>query len=231
MISQLWLQANTTKKVVQLLTSQKTILMRNLLFALFAFTFCGGISLFAQVNIPQIAIGTSLPGGDIEVVDISGETLTLEGVAGSNGLLVVFSCNTCPFVWGWEDRYFHVAEFCRANDIGLILLNPNEARRDGGDSFEDMQEYARDKGYDFYYALDKDHALADLFGATRTPDVFLFNQDMVLVYKGAIDDNMKEPEKVEESFLKNALSNMLAGVDIDPDFTKAIGCTIKRLDQ
>jgi hypothetical protein len=205
--------------------------MNKMLFSVWMLAMSWPMMSFAQTGIPQIEIGAKLPGGDILVKDISGEQLTLNKVAGANGLMVIFSCNTCPFVWGWEGRYIELAEFCKANDIGLIALNPNEARRDGGDSFEEMIDYANEKGYNFYYALDKDHILADIFGATRTPDVFLFNSEMQLVYKGAIDDNMKEPAKVEEHFLKNALANLISGKEISPNFTKAIGCTIKRLEQ
>lgn len=175
----------------------------------------------------RLAIGARAPLTDVEVTDVSGKVLTLEEVAKGNGLLVNFSCNTCPWVKAWEDRYNPIAELARDNDIGVIALNPNAAIRDGGESMEDMQQRAESSNYDFYYALDEQARLAEAFGATRTPDIFLFNSDMELVYTGAIDDDAKSAENVEDPYLKNAINNLVAGNEIDPKITKALGCTIK----
>lgn len=175
----------------------------------------------------RLEIGAKAPLTDVEVTDVSGETLTLAEVAGENGLLVNFSCNTCPWVKAWEDRYNPIAQLAKDNNIGVIALNPNAAIRDDGESMEDMKERAESSNYQFYYALDKQAKLAEAFGATRTPDIFLFNSDMELVYTGAIDDNAKSAEDVEQPFLKNAIENLVAGNEIDPKTTKALGCTIK----
>lgn len=175
----------------------------------------------------RLEIGDKAPLTDVEVEDVSGEILTLEEVAGANGLLVNFSCNTCPWVAAWEDRYNPIAELAEENGIGVIALNPNAAIRDGGESIQDMQERAKASDYQFYYALDKNSRLAEAFGATRTPDIFLFNSDMELVYTGAIDDNAKSAEGVDETYLEDAIQNMVAGREISPRTTKALGCTIK----
>lgn len=175
----------------------------------------------------RLDIGAKAPLTDVEVEDVSGEILTLEEVAGENGLLVNFSCNTCPWVGAWEDRYNPIADLAEENGIGVIALNPNTAIRDGGESMQDMQERAEAGNYQFYYALDENSRLAEAFGATRTPDIFLFNSDMELVYTGAIDDNAKSAEEVEQPYLENAILNMVAGKEIDPQVTKALGCTIK----
>jgi len=175
----------------------------------------------------RLEIGAKAPLTDVKVTDVSGEMLTLEEVADKNGLLVNFSCNTCPWVEAWEDRYNSISKLAEENDIGVIMLNPNAAIRDDGESMKDMQARAKSSGYDFYYALDEGAKLAEAFGATRTPDVFLFNSSMELVYTGAIDDNAKAAEEVEQPFLKNAIKNLVSGKEIDPKTTKALGCTIK----
>lgn len=175
----------------------------------------------------RLEIGAKAPLTDIEVTDVSGEVLTLEEVAGENGLLVNFSCNTCPWVKAWEDRYNPIAKLAEENEIGVIALNPNAAIRDDGESMQDMQQRAESSNYQFYYALDEGARLAEAFGATRTPDIFLFNSDMELVYTGAIDDDAKSAENVEQPYLKNAIKNLAAGKEIDPKTTKALGCTIK----
>lgn len=175
----------------------------------------------------ELAIGAKAPLTDVKVTDVSGKTLTLNDVAKENGLLVNFSCNTCPWVKAWEDRYNPIANLAKENDIGVIALNPNAAIRDDGESLQDMKKRAEESNYKFYYARDKNAQLAEAFGATRTPHIFLFNSDMELVYKGAIDDNAKSAEDVQNPYLKNAIKNLAAGNEIDPKATKSLGCTIK----
>ena len=193
------------------------------LFALVAFT-----SVAAQ-DIEQLPLGSTLPLGDVSMEDISGRNLTLNGVKGDNGLLVIFSCNTCPWVIKWEDRYPVVQEIAAANDIGMILLNPNEDYRDKGDGMEDMILHAEKAGYDLPYVLDKNHRVADAFGASRTPHVYLFDSEDKLVYVGAIDDNANSAADVEEFYIKDAIEQLSTGKPITTASTKSLGCTIKRL--
>jgi hypothetical protein len=161
--------------------------------------------------------------------DISGRMLSLDEVAGNNGLLVVFSCNTCPWVMKWEDRYPMLSEMAEANGIGMIAVNPNEDYRDKGDGMDDMIKHAKKSGYDFPYVVDKNHKLADAFGATRTPHVYLFNGDMELVYVGAIDDNANDAAAVKTFYVKDAMEQMLSGDAIATPSTKSLGCSIKRV--
>lgn len=175
----------------------------------------------------ELELGAKAPLADVEVKDVSGDMLTLNEVAKENGLLVNFSCNTCPWVARWEDRYNPIADLAEENDIGVIALNPNSAYRNRGDGFEDMQERAQKSNYSFYYALDKNSELAKAFGASHTPHIFLFNSDMELVYKGAIDDNAASAEDVTKPYLKNAIKALGAGNEIPVKSTKSLGCTIK----
>lgn len=175
----------------------------------------------------QLEIGDKATNTSQVLKDVTGYEIQLKTLVGEHGLLVLFSCNTCPFVLAWEDRYNDIAAYCEANNIGFVVVNSNEAKREGADSYEAMKKKAKDLDYKFYYAVDWDHELADAFGATKTPDVFLFDKDLKLAYKGAIDDS-KEIEDVEAEYLNEALKNLVAGVKIDPNTTKAIGCTIKR---
>lgn len=202
----------------------------NKLYFLLPILLAVGILAFLPVEdkiADRLEIGAKAPLTDVEVTDVSGEVLTLEEVAKENGLLVNFSCNTCPWVEAWEDRYNPIAKLAEENGIGVIALNPNAAIRDGGESMEDMQQRAKSSNYEFYYALDEQAKLAEAFGATRTPDIFLVNSDMELVYTGAIDDDAKSAENVEQPYLKNAIKNLAEGKEINPKTTKALGCTIK----
>ncbi len=179
-------------------------------------------------NLKQLEIGDEAPMTGHQVEDVSGRTLTMAEVAKENGLLVIFTCNTCPWVSKWEDRYNPIANKAESLGIGVITLNPNENIRDRGESMDDMKARAKKMDYNFYYAMDKDHIIADAFGATRTPDVFLFDKNMKLVYKGAIDDNANSAEGVENPYLSNAIDELVAGSAISEPVTKAFGCTIKR---
>jgi len=175
----------------------------------------------------ELEIGSTMPLKDLELADISGKNITLANAKGEAGTLVVFSCNTCPWVIRWEDRYVSLANTYAQKGIGMIAVNSNAARFGGEDSLEEMVEHAKNNGYNFPYAQDPESELASAFGATKTPHIYLFDGDDKLVYRGAIDDNAKSAKKVDEPFLANAIDALLAGNPINPQTTKALGCSIK----
>ena len=185
----------------------------------------------------SIAIGTEAPMSTYKMMGVDGVEHSLEILKKENGLLVVFSCNTCPFVVGrgsdtecWEGRYANLQAQCDKAKVGMLLINSNEAKRDKGDSMEDMKSHAKDAGIDHIpYVLDKKHKVADAFGAKTTPHVFLFDKDMKLGYKGAIDDNVDNASEVKEHWLINSLVSVSAGKPIEPKETRATGCSIKRV--
>lgn len=184
--------------------------------------------------LPDLQIGTMMPAADIKMKDVSGKDLSLKDAAKANGLVVIFSCNTCPFVVGsdgsegWEGRYRELAAYATRMGIGVAFVNSNEAKRADGDSFEDMQKRYKEKNLDGYYMLDKDHVVADAFGARTTPHVFLFDKTMKLAYKGAIDDSVAKAADVKEHWLKRAMAAVSAGEVVDPATTRNTGCSIKR---
>ena len=180
------------------------------------------------INDP-LPIGSSLPNPDSKMKDISGKEVSFKDAMKKNGLLVMFSCNTCPVVGKYQSRTLETAKFATDNGIGVILLNSNEATRSGGESFDDMKEYGKDQGYLFSYVVDKNSAMADAFGATRTPEVFLFDKSGKLVYHGAIDDNANDPGEVTRKHAKIAIEEMVAGKNVSTTKTRFVGCTIKRL--
>jgi peroxiredoxin len=180
-------------------------------------------------DIQQISVGDKAPSTELKMMNIDGSAVSLNDLKKKNGLCVIYSCNTCPWVIAWEDRYNELYKECEANEIGFVLVNSNEAKRSGADSMEEMKAHAKEKGYaNFAYVVDENHVLADAFGATKTPDVFLFNGNLELAYKGAIDDNSKNKDGVDEPYLKKAIEAVAAGKTVDPSETKALGCSIKR---
>jgi thioredoxin-related protein len=185
-------------------------------------------SAFAAGEITELSIGAAIPKGDMKMPDVvSGKDISLGESKGKNGLLVIFSCNTCPYVKLSEKRLIEVAELAKRNGIGVVVVNSNEAYRDADDSFDAMKKYAEEQKYTFAYVVDKNSELANAFGATRTPHVFLFD-NKGLAYKGAIDDNIKDITAVKENYLKDAITAVGAGKEVKTNSTKSIGCTIKR---
>lgn len=177
----------------------------------------------------ELKIGATMPKADVKMMDVSGKNFTLANLKKENGLLVVFSCNTCPFVIAWQDRYNELADLAKKNNIGMVLVNSNEAKRDGEDSLDEMKAHAKTNKYTMHYVVDKNHVVADAFGADRTPHVFLFDKENKLTYRGAIDDNYRDKSKVKHTYLKDALSAQGAGKAIATKTSKSLGCTIKRL--
>lgn len=201
----------------------KPMLYLSLIIGMFAFSSNNAI-------IDPLPIGSKLPKADVSMTDISGKTVTLQSAMQENGLLVMFSCNTCPVVVNNESRTVGISKFALENKVGVILVNPNEAIRDKGESLDDMKAYAKKVGYSWYYSLDKDHVLADAFGATKTPECFLFNKEGVLVYTGAIDDNPNDAESVNRIHLQEAIKELVNGKDVSVTKSRSIGCSIKRLN-
>jgi AhpC/TSA family. len=197
--------------------------------ALITLLFVPVLALMAFTINDPLPIGSTMPKGDVKLKDISGKEITLKSAVKENGLLVIFSCNTCPVVKGYQSRINEVAKWTLDQNIGVVLLNSNEATRGNGDGFEDMQAYAKKENFSWYYTVDKNHELADAFGATRTPEIFLFNKEGKLVYHGAIDDSPSDPSGVIKKHLKTAVEEMLAGKEVTTKETKFVGCGIKRI--
>ncbi len=140
----------------------------------------------------ELGLNAPLPLADEKMKDVSGKEVSLNSSKTAKGLLVIFSCNTCPYVKLSESRIKELSDNCIKQGIGCIIVNSNEAQRSEEDSFDEMVKYASAQKFNCPYVVDANSKLADAFGATRTPQCFLFNSKG-LVYKGAIDDNLKDP--------------------------------------
>lgn len=194
-------------------------------------------SAFSVGNDPKsLEVGAKAPMTDYKMEDVNGDAHTLSSLAGENGVLVIFSCNTCPFVVGrgdktegWEGRYNDVFKMASNSGFGSVLVNSNEAKRDNEDSKEAMMRQMNEKNYMMPYVIDKNNQLADAFGARTTPHVYLFDKNMTLVYVGAIDDNVDSSKEVKERYLYDALEAVSKGEKVSTSSTKPLGCSIKRV--
>ena len=199
--------------------------MKNILSPLALFA-CYAFMSFSITD--PLPIGSELPLAKKKLQDVSGKERNLEESAGKNGLLVMFSCNSCPFVVKNQERTIKIGQFAKRNEIGMVVINSNEAYRNGEDSFEAMKQYAKEQNYNWNYLLDANSELADAFSASRTPECFLFNKELKLVYHGAIDNNPSDAENVSRKHLEIAIDELIAGKDISIKETKSVGCGIKR---
>lgn len=175
-----------------------------------------------------LPIGSPLPNAEVKMKEMGGGDVSFKDAMKKNGLLVMFSCNTCPVVKKLQTRINELCKYAMENEIGVILLNPNEAYRDNGDSFDDSKEYGKANGFSWYYVMDDNHVMADAFGATRTPECFLFNSNGKLDYHGAIDDNSGNVDGVTRKHALIAIDELKGGKEITQKETRSVGCTIKR---
>lgn len=186
------------------------------------------ISLVAFNHSEELPIGASIPKADVKMKDISGKEISLKDAAQKNGLLVMFSCNTCPWVIKNQSRTNEIAKYALDQKVGVVLINSNEGQRDAEDSYESMKKYAGSQGFKWYYTVDQNSVLADAFGAKRTPEVFLFDKNGKLVYHGAIDDNPNDGDAVKRKHLKEAIDEAVSGKDVSVKTSRSQGCGIKR---
>ena len=145
----------------------------------------------------------------------------------SNILVIVFSCNHCPYVQAYEDRMMAFQREYVAKGVQLVAINSNEIKNYPDDSYEKMIERATMRGFNFVYLRDEDQSAANAFGATHTPQFFVFDRNRSLCYSGKMDDNWKEPQLVKEKYLHDAVDALLAGKEVKVPETFSIGCTIK----
>lgn len=176
-----------------------------------------------------LPLGSPIPSPEMKMKDISGSEVSLKDAKTSKGLLVMFSCNTCPYVIKNQGRTYEACKYAQGSGIGVAILNSNEAQRSDDDSYNAMKEYAKQQGYNWNYLVDQNSAMADAFGAKRTPECFLFDGSGKLVYHGAIDDNPSDASAVSRKHLVAAIDELLAGKEVSVKESKSVGCGIKRV--
>jgi peroxiredoxin len=180
------------------------------------------------ISFDPLTIGSVLPKADVKLKDVSGKEISLKDAKQKNGLLVMFSCNTCPFVLKNQERTKEICDYAMDKGFGVAVLNSNEAYRSNVDSYADMQSYAKEQSYKWNYLLDTDSEIANAFGANRTPECFLFDKDLKLIYHGAIDNNPSDAGSVTRKHLQIAIDETVEGKAVSTSETKSVGCGIKR---
>ncbi len=173
---------------------------------------------------PSTGAATTAPAFELPGVD--GATHTLEELAEAPALVLVQSCNHCPYVQAWEGRLKAIQRDYADRGVQLVAINSNDATSHPEDSFEEMRARARSQDFNFRYLLDEEQSVARALGSERTPEVFVYDAGRRLVYHGAIDDSRDE-SRVETHYLRDALDAVLAGREPAIRETQPVGCTVK----
>jgi len=173
-----------------------------------------------------LAIGSAVPMADTKMTGVDDKEITLAEGAGKKGTMVIFMCNHCPWVKAWQTRIAKIGNAAVTKGIGVVAVNPNDPAAYPEDDMANMKTRAKDLGFKFPYVVDATSDVARAFGATHTPEIFLFDASGKLVYHGAIDDNRDE-KLVKKQYLTEAVAAVAAGKPVALGETKSIGCGIK----
>ena len=196
------------------------------LFAIVTIVF--GATAFKQAETTGYQIGAVAT--DFNLRNVDGKMVKLADFKKAKGFIVVFTCNHCPFSQAYEQRIINLHNKFAARGYPVIAINPNDAKREPEDSYAKMQELAKAKKYPFVYLHDETQQIAKIYGATRTPHVFVLQKTKAgntLAYIGGIDDNYEDDKLAQEKYVELAVNALLNGTTITKTNTKAIGCSSK----
>jgi len=158
---------------------------------------------------------------------VDGKKYSSSDFKDANILIIVFSCNHCPYVKAYEDRMIQLQVDYSSKGVQLVAINSNDAKNYPEDNFDEMTKRAQQKGFNFKYLRDENQLAAETFGATHTPQFFVFDHERNLRYSGKMDDNWDNSKAVKENYLRYALDALLTSKEVKVPETFSIGCTIK----
>ncbi|MDX9711171.1 MAG: thioredoxin family protein [Ignavibacteriaceae bacterium] len=173
-----------------------------------------------KLKIDSLLPQFNLPGTD-------GNSYSSEGFKNKNIMIVIFSCNHCPYVQAYEERMINLQKEFKDRGVQIVAINSNDDSKYPEDSFDEMKKRAVERKFNFPYLRDETQKIAKAFGASHTPQIFLFNKERKLKYEGKIDDNWQEPDRVQNHYLRDAITEVLDEREVSIPETFSIGCTIK----
>ncbi|MDB5120303.1 MAG: resA 8 [Sphingobacteriales bacterium] len=187
------------------------------------------LSLLVNAQVKPITPGQPAPEFNLKNVD--NKMVSFNDYPTAKGFIIVFTCNTCPYAQGYEQRIIKLNEKFQPLGYPVIAINPNDPKLSPGDSFEKMQERAKSKKYPFPYLFDQGQTATDLYGATKTPHIFLAQRTgkgITIEYTGGIDSDPEGTDLQKTNYLEEAVGALLSGKKPASTVTKAIGCTVRR---
>jgi cytochrome oxidase Cu insertion factor (SCO1/SenC/PrrC family) len=178
-----------------------------------------------------LTLGSTAPMLDTPMMGVNGKSITLAKAAGKKGLMVVFICNHCPWVKAWQGRIAEIGNAALKQGMGVVAVNANDPAAYPEDDFAHMVTRAKEVGYKFSYVVDATSDVARAFGASHTPEAFVFDAKGKLVYHGSVDDNAQEPASVKSRYLYDAVTAVASAKPVATGESKALGCGIKFRDK
>lgn len=170
-------------------------------------------------------IGSSII--DFNLKSVDGKFYSLENFKDSKIIVIVFMCNHCPYVKAVINRLTALQEKFINSNVSFIGINPNDTDSYPDDSYENMISFAKERKINFHYLIDETQDVAAYYDAVCTPDIFVYNESRLLKYRGRIDDNWKEEDKVVSRDLEKAISLLLNNEEINFEQIPSMGCSIK----
>jgi len=170
-------------------------------------------------------LGTPIHDFSLEGVD--SKTHSLRNYSEKEIIVIIFMCNHCPYVKAVLQRIIELQNEFIDRGVQFIGINPNDATRYPDDSLENMKIIARENDFSFPYLIDPSQEVAKSYDAVCTPDLYVYGKNRKLVYRGRIDDNWEDSEKVTQQDLKLALENILSGEVVTSKQIPSMGCSIK----
>lgn len=164
---------------------------------------------------------------DFHLVDTTGGEIPLTSLQGAKGTVIIFMCNHCPYVLFKLQRMIDLTHKYKPKGISFIGINSNDPDIVPEDSFENMGAFAKEHKLPFSYLYDETQEVAELYGATCTPDPFVFDKNLKLVYHGRFDNALNPGEKTTELIFERVLDDVIATKRVDPWFLPSMGCSIK----
>ena len=175
----------------------------------------------------ELPLGSRLPATDASLTRVDGTTTSVTDVLGPDATVFIFWSNQCPWVDKYEARVQAMVEEYSDQGVRFVLVNANDASAFPRESLEASLERAESSGYDATYVRDDGAQLASALGASRTPHVFVFDDQRTLVYAGSIDNSPADADGVTKPYLRDALTAVLADDAVPVSDTKAFGCMLK----
>ena len=177
------------------------------------------------VETPPPELGAPCP--DFRLPAVDGKTYARDDFAAKPVLVVMFICNHCPYVKAVEDRLIRLAHELGPRGVQFVAVCANDAENYPDDAFDKLAARWRERSYGFPYLHDEAQDVARAFGAVCTPDIFVYDRDRKLAYRGRIDDSWKDESKVSRRELATALDALLAGGRPTTEQRPSMGCSIK----
>ena len=162
---------------------------------------------------------------DFTLKGVDDKTYSLSDFAGKEGVLILFMCNHCPYVKAKMDTIVKLHENYR-DKVAFVGINSNDPEYEG-EGMENMKAFAKEWNMQFPYVLDETQEIAKAYGATCTPDPFLFDKDQKLVFHGRIDDALEPGQEVKENTMDENIQKMLEEKEISEELKPSMGCSIK----